>query len=73
LPKASDLGYPTDMMDTIPPPSKELLDRTPPEVLAYFMATIDALTKRVEQAEARVAQLEEQLKLNSKNSSKPRC
>ena len=36
-----------------PPPSQELLDRTPPKVLAYLVAHIEYLTKRVEAAEAR--------------------
>ncbi len=64
-----------------PPPSQQLLDRTPPEVLSYFMAhiaRIEWLTWRVEQAEARaeaaearVGELEQRLALTSQNSNKP--
>lgn len=56
------------------PFSKDVLDRTPPEVLEFVVALCKRLEKmeaELRKAEAKIKELEHRLNLNSSNSSKP--
>lgn len=61
-------------MERLPRPPESFFEGTPPHVRAYIdqlHAVIDHLYSVVEKHEARIADLEAQLRQNSRNSSKP--
>ena len=58
------------MSNPLPIPD-ELWDKVPPDAQAAIAAVFRAMQQRISDLEARVLDLEAQLKLNSTNSSKP--
>src|SRR5262249_5170018 len=58
------------MIDPLPIPD-DLWAKVPPDAQAAIAAAFLALRQRVEELEARLGDLEDRLKLNSTNSSRP--